>query len=164
MGTRSAIGYVRPDGTIRAVYCHWDGYPSHHLPILKVYYNTLEKAKKLIKPGSMSSLRTTHTWESDTIPDKNGRFGTKQDENGNTVYTHTREPQPLYHAERGDNGPWNATGGSYGEPPVTFAGPTECGTHFESQCCEHIYLYRPRLGWFHYPLDGCALSAFFPAK
>ena len=26
MSTRSAIGYMRNDGTVRAVYCHWDGY------------------------------------------------------------------------------------------------------------------------------------------
>ena len=28
MSTRSAIGYMRTDGTVRAVYCHWDGYLS----------------------------------------------------------------------------------------------------------------------------------------
>jgi hypothetical protein len=28
MSTRSAIGYMRNDGTVRAVYCHWDGYLS----------------------------------------------------------------------------------------------------------------------------------------
>jgi hypothetical protein len=33
MATRSAIGYALPSGKVRAVYCHWDGSPSHQLPI-----------------------------------------------------------------------------------------------------------------------------------
>jgi|TARA_R110000782_G_scaffold227707_1_gene314415 hypothetical protein len=80
MGTRSAIGYVQPCGSVRAVYCHWDGYPSHQLPILQEHYNSLDKVKALIKPGSMSSLRTEHTW----------------------LNNEKRAPQPLYHHERDD--------------------------------------------------------------
>ena len=78
MGTRSAIGYLQPSGSVRAVYCHWDGYPDHQLPILEAKYNTLAKVKALIKPGSMSSLESEHTWD----------------------YEY-RDSQPLYHAERG---------------------------------------------------------------
>ena len=63
MGTRSAIGYLQPSGSVRAVYCHWDGYPDHQLPILKAKYNTLAKVKALIKPGSMSCLESDHTWD-----------------------------------------------------------------------------------------------------
>ena len=80
MGTRSAIGYLQPSGSVRAVYCHWDGYPSHQLPILEAKYNTLPKVKALIKPGSMSSLESSHTWD----------------------FNESRDSQPLYHAERGD--------------------------------------------------------------
>jgi hypothetical protein len=150
MGTRSAIGFVRPDGSCCTVYCHWDGYPSHHLPILLEHYNTLEKAQKLVEPGSMSSLRTTHTWESETIPDNNGRFGTKQDENGDTVYTCTREPQPLYYFERGD-----------GDPPVISSCQAACERHFTAKDCEHLYVYEPQAGWQHYKLgSGSALAAF----
>ena len=63
MATRSAIGYRKLDGSVRAVYCHWDGYPEHQLPILKKHYNGIRKVQALIKPGSMSSLRTRSTWE-----------------------------------------------------------------------------------------------------
>ena len=79
MATRSAIGYALPSGKIRSVYCHWDGYPSHQLPILKERYGSVRKVQALIRPGSMSSLQTSETWEP-----KN-----------------TRDPQPLYHSERG---------------------------------------------------------------
>ena len=54
MGTRSAIGYLQPSGSVRAVFCHWDGCPSHQLPILNKHYNTTSKVKALVKPGFMS--------------------------------------------------------------------------------------------------------------
>ena len=153
MGTRSAIGVVEPNGTIRAVYCHWDGYPEHHLPILQEHYNTAAKARKLIAPGSMSSLRTTHTWESAPVPDPDGGSyslmkGDKgllsfmKDEKGLTIYSHLRDPQPLYHHERGD-----------GTPPATFTQQFQAEAHFRGMDCEHMYLYRPKYGWFHYPLE-----------
>ena len=77
MSTRSAIGYTLPDGSIRAAYCHWDGGPEHQLPILKKHYPTTESVEALIRPGSMSSLRTELGW--DRKP---------------------RDPGPLYHSER----------------------------------------------------------------
>ncbi len=79
MSTRSAIGYKLPNGKIKAVYCHWDGYPSNQMPILRQKYNTLAAVQALIRPGSMSSLETYTTW--------------------NEVQ---RSPQPLYYKERGD--------------------------------------------------------------
>jgi hypothetical protein len=60
MGTRSVIGIVnKQDKTITSVYCHWDGYPEHHLTILKNFYNTEEKVRELISYGDMSELDTT---------------------------------------------------------------------------------------------------------
>lgn len=56
MGTRSRIGVVNPDGTITSVYCHWDGYPEHHLPILTGHYTTKDKVADLLALGSLSSL------------------------------------------------------------------------------------------------------------
>ena len=81
MATRSAIGFQLPDGKIKSVYCHWDGYPSHHMPILKEKYNTVEKVKKLIKKGAMSCLSTKDTWDEKDV----------------------RDEQPLYYIERGDD-------------------------------------------------------------
>lgn len=127
MATHSAIGYALPSGKVKAVYCHWDGNPSHQLPILEAHYNSLPKVRALIKPGSMSSLRTKHKWNGEQ-----------------------RDPQPLYHHERGD-GPWSAGDGSYGEAPssVPYA---EARRHWRDHGCEHLYVFRPGYGWFH-----CAL-------
>jgi len=80
MATRSAIALQTAHG-FRAVYCHWDGYPSHQLPILQRRYNTARTAAALIAPGDISSLETEDLWD---------RSAAK------------REPQPLYYCERGE--------------------------------------------------------------
>ena len=43
MGTRSTIGLEYPDGTVRGIYCHWDGYPDNNGKILVEHYTTPEK-------------------------------------------------------------------------------------------------------------------------
>ena len=94
MATRSAIGYRKLDGSVRAVYCHWDGYPEHQLPILKKHYSGIRKVQAMIKPGSMSSLRTRQVWEhSNVLTDENGEFVT--DAEGLLRYVNDRDPQPL---------------------------------------------------------------------
>lgn len=57
MATRSNIGYITPEGKIRAVYCHWDGYPEHNGEMLRRYYTTTDKVKALVDLGSISALR-----------------------------------------------------------------------------------------------------------
>lgn len=57
MGTRSRIGIELEDGTIKSVYCHWDGYPSHNGKVLKEYYNNAKKAHELINMGDIFSLQ-----------------------------------------------------------------------------------------------------------
>lgn len=56
MGTRSTIGVLNTDGSVTAVYCHWDGYPEHNGKILMENYTTEEKVRELIGLGSISSL------------------------------------------------------------------------------------------------------------
>jgi hypothetical protein len=58
MATRALIGLMRPDKTIAAMYCHFDGYPSGVGAILEDYYNTYEKIDELIRvsKGEISSL------------------------------------------------------------------------------------------------------------
>jgi hypothetical protein len=145
MATRSAIGYRRPDGSIRAAYCHWDGSPSHQLPILKEHYSAVRKVQALIRPGSMSSLRTETTWESTYQRDANGRadFDLPQ--------THLRGPQPLYHFERGE-GPWSSGSGTYAMPPRTYASLAEATTEWRNSNCEWLYVYETGCGWLAYDL------------
>tara|TARA_R100000406_G_C3044034_1_gene106876 strand:+ start:190 stop:564 length:375 start_codon:yes stop_codon:yes gene_type:complete len=120
MATRSAIGYQLPSGRIKAVYCHWDGYPKHQLPILIEHYNTVEQVRALIKPGSMSSLRTKETWES--------------------LGEDVREAQPLYHRERGEKD----TG-----PRITKS-VEDASKFWREAWCEHLYVFVPDVGWTHY--------------
>lgn len=56
MGTRSRIAIRNADNTYLSVYCHWDGYPSHHGPILQEAHNTEEKVRALLAGGDFSSL------------------------------------------------------------------------------------------------------------
>lgn len=79
MATRSAIAVRNTDSSYDVIYCHWDGYPDHQLPILTTKYNTAKRARRLIAKGDLSSLETDHGWQREP-----------------------REPAPLYYYERGD--------------------------------------------------------------
>lgn len=100
MGTRSRIGYQLPDNSIVSVYCHYDGYLEGNGRILAEHYQDREAVKELIDGGSMSSLRTTHLWITSLVRDENGDIARDMDDNW--VYSPTRDPQPLYHTERGE--------------------------------------------------------------
>lgn len=80
MATRSAIA-VQSGDSFRAVYCHWDGYPSHQLPILTKRYNNAKLAAALIAPGDISSLETNENWQRQPLA----------------------QSRPLYYHERGDS-------------------------------------------------------------
>ena len=56
MGTHSMIGRYNEDGTVTAVYCHWDGYVDHNGKILDEHYTTDEKVQNLIGLGDLSGL------------------------------------------------------------------------------------------------------------
>lgn len=71
MSTRSYIGILNPDKTIRAVYCHNNGYPDYMGPILIKYHNSKQAAQKIVALGSLSSLQEklspetkTHSFDS----------------------------------------------------------------------------------------------------
>jgi hypothetical protein len=56
MATRSAIGFVEYDGSITAVYCHWDGYLEGVGKTLVEHYNDTYKVLDLLEQGDISSL------------------------------------------------------------------------------------------------------------
>lgn len=56
MSTHAGIGYLQPDKTIEAVYCHFDGYLDHVGKILYKYYNGTRLIKQLVGYGDFSSL------------------------------------------------------------------------------------------------------------
>lgn len=56
MSTRSTIALRRTDGTMKKIYCHWDGYINWNGSILQKYYNTADKVENLLALGNLSSL------------------------------------------------------------------------------------------------------------
>ncbi len=59
MATRSTIGIKSEDGTVTAIYCHWDGYPAGVGLGLIDNYNSKAQAEALIALGGFSSLMET---------------------------------------------------------------------------------------------------------
>jgi hypothetical protein len=56
MSTRSTVGAVQRNGLIKAIYVHFDGYPSGVGYRLEMSYNTAEKVEKLLNLGDLSVL------------------------------------------------------------------------------------------------------------
>lgn len=56
MSTRSRIGLVLPDGKVKSVYCHSDGYPEGVGAVLKKCYNARTDIEKLLDGGDISVL------------------------------------------------------------------------------------------------------------
>lgn len=56
MATRSSIARKNEDGTVTAIYCHWDGYPSNNGYLLENYYKVPMKLDTLLSLGDISSL------------------------------------------------------------------------------------------------------------
>jgi hypothetical protein len=54
MSTRSSIAVLKADGTVEAVYCHFDGYLKGVGKTLKEYFATQAKAEELVDLGSLS--------------------------------------------------------------------------------------------------------------
>lgn len=93
MGTRSFIGRRYDDGSIRAVYCHWDGYPSNNGKILTESWNDPQDLECLLDLGDLSSLGST--------------LGTKHDFNERPQNACT-----FYSRDRGEGGTEAKTYGS----------------------------------------------------
>ena len=56
MSTNSTISIENQDGSIKSIYCHWDGYTEHNGKILQKNYTTSEKIEELLNLGSLSFL------------------------------------------------------------------------------------------------------------
>lgn len=61
MATRSSIGVILDDGTVKSVYCHWDGYPEYVGYILYTHYTDPTKIHTLLDHGGISSLKAEIT-------------------------------------------------------------------------------------------------------
>ena len=56
MSTRSNIAVKLEDGSIKAVYCHFDGYPEWNGRILLESWTDEAKVKQLVELGNLSAL------------------------------------------------------------------------------------------------------------
>ena len=57
MSTRSAIGYLTPNGNVRAIYCHWDGYVNGGVgETLVTEWQSAYRVAQLVESGHMSQL------------------------------------------------------------------------------------------------------------
>jgi|694.fasta_scaffold71944_3 hypothetical protein len=56
MSTNSSIAKLQPDGSVKEIYCHWDGHPSSVGKTLMEHYTTEEKVDQLIALGNISVL------------------------------------------------------------------------------------------------------------
>lgn len=56
MSTHSRIGIINPDGTIRSIYCHFDGYPEGVGLALSNGYTDVDKINKLLDLGDISCI------------------------------------------------------------------------------------------------------------
>ena len=138
MGTRSRIGYELPDHSVVSVYCHWDGYPEFTGKHLVQHYQNRDDVMELIDGGSMSSLRTRSTWNNGpTLKDENGEY--VFDSEGFMMSENDRDPQPLYHTERGEELSIDHT--SFDE----FASGKLCGE-------EYAYLFDLNGNWKAYKI------------
>lgn len=76
MATRCYIGLEYTDGSVRYIYCHWDGYPSGTGKILQEDWNTYTKVYNMLNKGNMSylgrSLEDTKFYCEEGDPNKEG--------------------------------------------------------------------------------------------
>jgi hypothetical protein len=114
MATRSNIGILERDGTVTWIYCHWDGYPSHHGPILLDHYDTARKVRKLLALGDLSVLGAFVGSKHD--------FGDRSDGDDCTAY----------HRDRGE--PWGRVGPKEVGSEEEFAKGAAWG--------EYVYLWK----------------------
>ncbi len=56
MATRSTISVLQKDGSVKSIYCHFDGYIKGVGRTLQNYYNSEELANRLVSLGDLSYL------------------------------------------------------------------------------------------------------------
>ena len=118
MSTRSEIAILNNDGTVTAIYCHWDGYVENNGIILSEHYKEIEKVKELIKNGDLSSLNKN------IEPNKDSEHSFERPQKDVCVY---------YHRDRGEE--WDYT------KPKTYQNILEMYKDSKNIWAEYLYIY-----------------------
>jgi len=153
MGTRSMIAIQNPyNKTVRAVYCHWDGYLAHNGAILAKHYDSSPKVNNLVALGDLSSLGTQigeahpfspHTNEADKIA-----YEAAKEAGYCTFYTR----------DRGEDAPFKM-----------FPTLKKAEDYFEGSWCEYLYVFKYKKsddyqsGEWHYKQVGERWKKLAPA-
>lgn len=118
MSTRSTIA-IKQDNTIKAVYCHYDGYIEYVGRILHQYYQDSDKVLSLIEQGDLSSLGVD--------------IGVQHDFNARTEYSQDlfAKQCTFYTRDRGENC-----------PPSTYSSVQDWVLDLDSAGVEYYYLYQ----------------------
>jgi len=127
MATRSAIAIQLPKNRFLAIYCHYDGYPEHQLPILTDDYATFDSVINLVMMGDLSSLSSEHDWE---------RKKQKK------INKNKKNFPPLTYSSRGEQ--YDAI------RPKVFKSLAAIKKYFTDCWCEHLYVYDTE--WVHHSL------------
>lgn len=98
MATRSTIAMECKDGSIKQIYCHYDGYPIYNGFILEEYYKDQKKVEKLLNLGNIKSLGKDIDKEGlyhteDTTFALIRDAGLKEEEVPSSVFTHSNLTQ-----------------------------------------------------------------------
>ena len=153
MGTRSMIAIQNPHNkTVRAVYCHWDGYLEHNGAILQKHYSASPKVNNLIALGDLSSLRAEigekHAFSQFDLPADEVEAFKETTENMCTFYTR----------DRGENAPFKV-----------FPTLKKAEDYFEGSWCEYLYVFKYTkasdytTGEWHYKKIGGRWKKLAPA-
>jgi hypothetical protein len=140
--------------TVRAVYCHWDGYLEHNGAILQKHYAASPKVNNLIALGDLSSLGTQ-------IGDKHP-FSPHESEESKLAYEAAKEAGycTFYTRDRGEDAPFKS-----------FPTLEEAVSHYESESswCEYFYCFKYskaddyQTGEWHYKKMGERWKKLAPA-
>jgi hypothetical protein len=128
MATRSLIAKKEKNGFI-GIYCHWDGYPEHQLPILENSYNSSELVDQLIALGSISIL--------------GNKIGTKQ----NFETPEDEDSCLAYHRDKGEE---------FSQTIVTSA--KELLAEAEELWLDYLYVFTEN-GWKHFEISKIDLDS-----
>lgn len=108
MSTRSSIAVLQPDGKVKSIYCHWDGYLKGGVgQTLFEDYNSEEKANELISLGGLSRLDKYPNPLEEAIADYSmdsgeNKTGKKLKASEHSYNSPQKEVTVAYHRDRGE--------------------------------------------------------------
>lgn len=131
MSTRSRIGMKMPDGTIKSIYCHWDGYPEGVGKVLEKYYNDPKKIEELLDLGDISSLGSHYDEEISKADWK--KFDDISSPEEREAFIKKAEKCTVAYKDRDENSPIEA---KIDEDEISYIGRV-------GRCCEEYgYLFK----------------------